>query len=54
MDVIDIHRRCGGRSVVIVVELAELLLGLLEICKKCQVIGEVKLQALIGDPWVEN
>jgi len=38
----------------LVVEFAEERLGLLEICKKNGVIGKVELQALIGNPWVEN
>ena len=38
----------------IVVELTEERLGLLKIGKEYGVVGEVKLQTLIGDPWVEN
>jgi len=54
VDVIGIPGRCRRCSIVFVVIFVEAQLGLLKIHKKCGVIGKVKLQALIGDPWVKN
>jgi len=43
-----------GQEGMLFVVFTKVQLGLVEICKKDRVIGKVELQALIGDPWVEN
>jgi len=54
VDITDVPGRCRQCSIVLVVVFTKAQFGLVEICKKYGVIGKVELQALIGDPWVEN
>ena len=54
MNSINTLGKSRWRGIVLIVEFMEEQLGLLKICEKDGFIGEVDLQALIGDPRVEN